>query len=188
MHPLVALASGPQAHRRLEGAWFGIEGDVDATNQAGVLARWLGGHTFALQADRMALYHAAAVMASNYVVTLTHVARSVMTAAGISPEQALLALVPLLASSVANLQGVRNPADGLTGPFARGDAAAVARHLDALAGSPAADLYRHLGQQTVQMIAASGGRPVAQFDRLLSGAWRQEFVVNSREVSGISKG
>ncbi len=188
MHPLVALATGPQAYRRLDGAWFGIEGDFDATKQATVLARCLGGHTFALQADRMALYHAAAVMASNYVVTLADVARSVMTAAGISSEQALLALVPLMASAVANLRGVRTPADGLTGPIARGDAAAVARHVDALAGSPAADLYRHLGQRTVQMVAASGGGPpLAWSDSLLSGAWHQEFVVNSREVSGISK-
>ena len=67
------------------------------------------------------LYHAGAVIASNYVVTLYRAAASLFADAGAPPD----ALVPLMRRTIEN--GFE-----LTGPIARGDWETVAAHLAAL--------------------------------------------------------
>ena len=48
-----------------------------------------------LEAENLALYHAGAVMASNYVVALADAAQALLIKAGVPPAQALPALIPL---------------------------------------------------------------------------------------------
>jgi predicted short-subunit dehydrogenase-like oxidoreductase (DUF2520 family) len=112
----------------------------------------MDGRALALRAETMALYHAGAVVASNYVVALADVARSLLVAAGISETDALPALLPLMSSAVRNLVEVGLPG-ALTGPVVRGDAVSVERHLDLLAErSPEhVDLYRRLGREVLRI-------------------------------------
>ncbi len=151
-HPLVSITGAPGTEQNLDGAAFGVEGDDVALERAGRLARLLGGHPLSLSAEVMALYHAGAVFASNYVVALTDVARSLMVAAGVSDAEAQRALVPLLASVVRNLASVGLPA-ALTGPVARGDAASVERHIEALAAVAPRELelYQRLGREVLRL-------------------------------------
>ena len=65
-------------------------------------ARWARAAVF-LEAENLALYHAGAVMASNYVVALADTAQTLLVRAGVPPEQALPVLIPLLNSVVQNL-------------------------------------------------------------------------------------
>ena len=162
LHPLVSLTGAPGTEDNLEGAAFGIEGDEIAVAMARRLARLVGGQPLELTADKMALYHAGAVFASNYVVALLDIARSMLVAAGIPDEQAQPALWPLLASVVRNLAATGLPA-GLTGPVVRGDVGSIERHLEALAASAPQqlELYQRLGREVLRLAQArvEGLRP-----------------------------
>jgi predicted short-subunit dehydrogenase-like oxidoreductase (DUF2520 family) len=77
-------------------------------------------------ADRAA-YHAAASIASNFLVALEGAAERLAATAGV--ERALL--VPLVRASVENW-AARGAAGALTGPIARGDEETVARQRAAI--------------------------------------------------------
>jgi predicted short-subunit dehydrogenase-like oxidoreductase (DUF2520 family) len=77
-------------------------------------------------------YHAAASIASNFVVTLEWMAERVASAAGIEPEDARRMLSPLVRQTVDNWAAL-GPAAALTGPVARGDELTVARQRKAVA-------------------------------------------------------
>ena len=87
------------------------------------VAERLGLRAFDLADDRRATYHAGAVMASNFLVTLYRAASAALVAAGAPPE----ALVPLMRRTIDN-------GFDLTGPIARGDLDTVRAHIEALRG------------------------------------------------------
>jgi predicted short-subunit dehydrogenase-like oxidoreductase (DUF2520 family) len=152
LHPLIAVTEAPGVMESLAGAAFGIEGDPEALRRARRLVRFMGGRVLNLTPQTMALYHAGAVTASNYVVALADVARSLLVAAGIPDEEALPALLSLMSSAVRNLVELGLPS-ALTGPVARGDVESVEKHLEALtARSPEnLDLYQRLGRQVLRI-------------------------------------
>lgn len=75
--------------------------------------------------DRAA-YHAAACIASNFLVTLEMAAERMAATAGVGRES----LLPLVRATVENWASLGSAA--LTGPIARGDLVTVARHREAL--------------------------------------------------------
>jgi len=133
LHPLQTCPTVDAALERMAGAGFA----VTALDEAGFalgerLARDAGGRPFRLADEAKPLYHAAAVFASNYLVTVTALAHEIERAAGLDDPAALLA--PLQEATLANIVRV-GPAEALTGPAVRGDSRTVARNLEALAGS-----------------------------------------------------
>ncbi|MBM4437923.1 MAG: DUF2520 domain-containing protein, partial [Actinobacteria bacterium] len=121
------------------------------------LAAALGCRTLRYAAGDRALYHAAAVTASNSVVALLEVAAALWQSAGLERAEALAALLPLTRSALAAVETL-GTAQGLTGPVVRGDATTVARHLDALRtlSSEAIQLYADLAQATLTLAVRSG--------------------------------
>jgi predicted short-subunit dehydrogenase-like oxidoreductase (DUF2520 family) len=105
------------------------------------------------------LYHAAAVMASSYLVVLAAQAAEMLQAAGWSRPDALQALLPLMRGTLDNL-GMEGLPGGLSGPMRRGDAATVARHIEAIEAAGAlaetAKIYRLLGQAAIGLAAETG--------------------------------
>lgn len=152
MHPLIAVTDAPGSLENLRGAYFGLEGDEEAVRVAGRLVRAMGGRSVRLTPENMPLYHAAAVIASNCVVALADISRSLLVAAGVSEEHALPALLPLMTSTVRNMVEVGLPS-AMTGPVVRGDVEAIERHLEALrAKAPEViDLYRRLGREVLRI-------------------------------------
>lgn len=138
-HPLQTLTRERGAEQ-LDGAWAAISGE---TPEALVHARWLA-ETLGLRpfevadADRT-LYHAAAVIGGNFLVTLHRVATRLLAEVGAPPE----AIVPLMQRTIDN-------GFDLTGPIARGDAATVEAHLAALTerDPDLVALYRALAEAT----------------------------------------
>jgi predicted short-subunit dehydrogenase-like oxidoreductase (DUF2520 family) len=113
------------------------------------IARAIGARPFDLRGVNRALYHAAAVMLSNYTITLAEVGERLLTQAGVA--QAHAAAMPLLRGTLRNAQAL-TPARALTGPIARGDAATITLHVRALAAMPdLLELYRTLGSATLDM-------------------------------------
>jgi predicted short-subunit dehydrogenase-like oxidoreductase (DUF2520 family) len=139
VHPLQTL-TGERGPEQLDGAWGAISAETDeALNRARWLADSLGLRAFEVaDADRI-LYHAAAVIGGNFLVTLHDVAARLLAAVG-APEEAI---VPLMTRTIENRFD-------LTGPIARGDWATVDAHLEELAqrAPDLVPLYRALAEAT----------------------------------------
>jgi len=151
VHPLQTIwpDRGPD---QLEGAHAAVTGDWELG--AG-LARALGMTPFPLADEAKPAYHAASVFASNYVVTLTHAAVSLLERTGLEREAALAALRPLQHRTI-DVSG--SPP---TGPIARGDAATVAAHLRAV-GPELEPLYRALGRATLPIVPPASAAAVEE--------------------------
>jgi predicted short-subunit dehydrogenase-like oxidoreductase (DUF2520 family) len=110
------------------GAGAAIAGTTDrALETARALAEALGMRPFELEDDDRAAYHAAASMASNYLVALEDAAEQLLATTGASRDL----LVPLVRTTVENW--ARDGAGALTGPIARRDEETVARQRAAVA-------------------------------------------------------
>jgi predicted short-subunit dehydrogenase-like oxidoreductase (DUF2520 family) len=145
-HPLQTFAT-PQAP--VDGCFCGIEADRTWKPRLFRIARAIGARPFDLHGLNRALYHAAAVMLSNYTLTLVEVGERLLAKAGL--DQAHAAAIPLLRGTLRNAQAL-TPARALTGPIARGDAATIALHVRALAPMPdLLELYRAVGSATLDM-------------------------------------
>ncbi len=154
-HPLQAFATIEAALSVLPGSFFALEGNGPLRTWLPALATSLNGTWQWLAPGARPLYHAGAVFASNYVVTLFSLGVNLLTQAGLTPTQASAALLSLTQGAVRNLAAVGLPA-ALTGPIRRGDVETVVRHLAALeAAAPAlSNLYRSLAQQTLPLAQA----------------------------------
>jgi predicted short-subunit dehydrogenase-like oxidoreductase (DUF2520 family) len=132
LHPLQTFV-GDERPDVFAGIGAAIAGTSSpARETARELAESLGAHPFEIaDADRRA-YHAAASIASNFLLTLEASAESVAATAGLEPAQARALLAPLVRSTVENW-AARGPRAALTGPIARGDEATVAGQRAALA-------------------------------------------------------
>ena len=147
-HPLQTFRRGPEAVVNVAGTYFGIDADAPLREQLTQLARDLQGHPFDLTGVDLALYHAAAVFAANYPVTLLAEAIALAGNAGLDAETARRGLTALLAGAVNNLRDLP-PADAITGPASRGDDGTIARHLEALKRDPELQrLYQLLAERT----------------------------------------
>ena len=139
VHPLQTLSTerGPE---QLDGAWAAVTAETDeAAQAANWLAETLGLKPFPLADADRPLYHAAAVIAGNYLVTLYRTAAELFEQVGAPPE----ALVPLMQRTIEN-------GFVLTGPIARGDWGTVESHLRTLEerAPEVAPLYRALAKAT----------------------------------------
>jgi predicted short-subunit dehydrogenase-like oxidoreductase (DUF2520 family) len=158
IHPLQTFANVDNALQNLPGSTFAIEAiDQEVAAVLEAIAEALEGTPIHLGPGDKVLYHASAVIACNYLVTLESLAASLWRAFGVDRQQAILALAPLLRGTLSNLERVGLP-DALTGPIARGDTGTVAKHLAALdARDPhLAALYRNLGLLTIPIGQAKG--------------------------------
>jgi predicted short-subunit dehydrogenase-like oxidoreductase (DUF2520 family) len=157
LHPLSAIADGKAAMRALKGTVFGIEGDDVGRAAAARLVGAMGGVVLALDSTQMPAYHAAAALASNYIVAAIDAAAAVLASAGVAPDAAAQALVPLAEGALRNITAHGTTA-GLTGPVRRGDVATIQRHLDALRGRPElVEVYRALARRAVEIAGRIDG-------------------------------
>jgi len=115
------------------GAGCAVAGQSPAALElASALAQRLGMRPFEISDEDRSAYHAAASIASNFLVALEATAEQVAGGAGIEPAEARALLAPLVRSTVDNWAAL-GPERALTGPVARGDDATVARQREAVA-------------------------------------------------------
>src|SRR5690554_6452576 len=157
-HPIQAISESTDS---FNSTWFDIEGDEEVMNILGKLANELETNILKVQKEAKPYLHAAAVVASNYVVTLMKVAEEIAEIGGINKENIISALIPLMQSSLNNMEakGVKN---SLTGPIARGDIDTVKTHLEILENhGHLLELYKVLGLETTKISSASNSQIVA---------------------------
>lgn len=158
MHPIQTVADPIGGAERLAGAVWGIEGDASALPLAQDLVRAMQGKPVVLDKDKKPLYHAAASVSSNFLITLVDIGLKMMGAAGVDRDDAMDALATLMAGAIQNARELGVPR-ALTGPIDRGDVHTVLAHLDSIeqmiqvsptgGWSDIQDVYRVLARYTV---------------------------------------
>ncbi|MFC1925403.1 Rossmann-like and DUF2520 domain-containing protein [Chloroflexota bacterium] len=156
-HPLQTFASITHAIENIPGSTFALEAEEPLMSTLKEIALALDGNPIELKPGDKVIYHTAAVLACNYLVTLVKMATDLWQTFDVPPAEATRALLPLLRGTINNLDNVGLP-DCLTGPIARGDLGTVKKHLTALEATAPELLsaYRELGRQTVPIARAKG--------------------------------
>ncbi|RZL31960.1 MAG: DUF2520 domain-containing protein [Rubrivivax sp.] len=155
-HPLKLLAGDAG----LAGVHVGIEADAAHRPALQVLAQRLGLIALALPwpmtATARAAYHAAANLAASGVLAVLAEAGALWSAAGLTADEALPALLPLTRGAL-DTAAARGLPGAVAGPIARGDVAVLARHLDAARGAGLeVDLLRAVGLRQLALAEAAG--------------------------------
>jgi predicted short-subunit dehydrogenase-like oxidoreductase (DUF2520 family) len=175
-HPLQTFSDPATGRARFAGAAVAITpGDPGPPSPAAELgfnlASALGAKPFLLPDDRRTLYHAAATVACNYLVTLEHQARRLFVASGLPDDEALSMFLPLVQATLGNI-ATQGTVPALTGPLSRGDTQTIAAHLASLrAHAPdLLPLYQAMGLATLDIVHARGEvgpELIAELSRLL---------------------
>ena len=151
-HPIRSFADPEAVLQSFGGTWCGVEGVPGAIAMLEPALLAIGGRVAHIDASAKTVYHAAAVFASNYLVTVIDTALRAYQAAGI-PEAAARELArPLATETLANVFRL-GPDTALSGPIARGDMATVARQQVAVSewDTEAGKLYEALAAATVHL-------------------------------------
>lgn len=169
MHPLQSFSTAEYQTSPFQGIIIAVEGEKGAIEMAEATAQALGGKCLQIDTGAKTLYHASAVVASNFLVTLMDLAFQLIERAGISREDAFTVLQPLVSGTLANIEKVGIP-DALTGPIVRGDVETVKSHVREIGEktAPLLDLYRILGRHTVGIAKEKGALSGQQVDALNS--------------------
>ena len=149
VHPIRSFADPQAVLHGFEGTWCGIEGDPGALAILEPALRLLGARPVLIDAAAKTVYHAAAVFASNYLVTVVDAALRAYQAAGIPEKIAREMVRPLATEALGNVLRL-GPEAALSGPIARGDVATVRRQQVAVAAwdGPTGALYDALADAT----------------------------------------
>lgn len=154
IHPIRSFAAPEQVVRDFAGTWCGMEGEQRALDVLVPLFAAIGAQLAPIDPAAKIHYHAGAVFACNYLVTMLDVAKQSYARAGIAPELALQMVAPLVRETVENVFKL-GPEAALTGPVARGDMATAEKQWRAVAAADAAHgaLYGQLLQLTADLAA-----------------------------------
>lgn len=159
LHPLQTLATAEQGVRVLSGSFFAVCAEGAALDWAERIVKRLGGRPLRIPPETPPLYHAAAVLASNYVVSLLDASLALLKQCGIPEQDARRALTPLVTASLDNALR-EGPVQALTGPVERGDVLTIRRHLESLGrvsgAGDLAGLYRGAGRWAVRLARRKG--------------------------------
>lgn len=158
IHPLVSISKAELGPTRFPGAFFCVEGDAEAVSLGKQIVADLGGRSFSIDTKFKTLYHASAVTACGHLVALFDAAVEMMTKCGLSETESRDILLPLVSSTVQNLEH-QDTAAALTGTFARADAETFTRHLTALneiADEDLLEIYLLLGERSLELAAKQG--------------------------------
>lgn len=150
VHPAFPFPSADMDLTGLKNACFTIEGDGEHIGDLTDLFSGFGNRVMVINADKKPLYHLANTIAANLVLSLIDMGCSDLAGCGMTVDEALSVLMPLVESNVSNIkrQGL---AASITGPVERADSGTVKRHLDILpAGQD--EIYRILSANLVSIV------------------------------------
>lgn len=158
IHPLASISDASLGAERFADAYFCVEGDDEAVKVADQIVERLGGKSFSVTAKYKTLYHASATMACGHLVALVDVAIEMLTECGIGEAHAQKILLPLIKSTVENLE-TQSTAQALTGTVARADIKTLENHLKTLeknASKEAQEVYLQLAARSVHLAEVQG--------------------------------
>ena len=158
VHPVRSFADPQAVAADFAGTFCGIEGDQEALALLEPAFAAIGARLVRIDPAAKTVYHAAAVFASNYLVTVVDAALRAYEAAGVPASVARELAQPLATEALANVFRL-GPEAALSGPVARGDFATVARQQEAVTRWDAATgrLYEALVPPTAELARRKRG-------------------------------
>jgi len=152
IHPLQSFVDIEGVIESIPGSTFSITAEGEVRDWAMQIVRDLGGTPFFVSDNDKPLYHAAACMASNYLVTLMNMVEGIYRHLGMEGDEAIRSFWPLVRGTLANIES-RGTERSLTGPIARGDIGTIRKHLKVLRETMPGllDIYREMGLRAVEI-------------------------------------
>jgi predicted short-subunit dehydrogenase-like oxidoreductase (DUF2520 family) len=178
IHPLVSISDPERGATRFGGTWFCVEGMPGAVETAKEIVADLGGKPFTIETRLKTLYHASALIAAGHLTALLDISFEIMSKCGMSTDEAREILLPLVRSTVDNLE-VQSPETALTGTFARADAETFERHLESFEGNVSEEIreiYLQLALRSLHLAEKNG------VERARVEALREKVLMAKRDV------
>lgn len=151
VHPMYAFSDKFTSYQKFHTAYLIMEGHEAAIHaMRDLFGERLGHPVLRIEAEDKIKYHAAAAMASNYMIAMLETALRLLMECGFSDQDSLSMLRPIIQNNVAVMLE-KGPVEALTGPIERGDVSTVEQHLRVLSGGPAENIYRELGKVLVEI-------------------------------------
>lgn len=146
IHPIKSFADPSLCISHFTGTFCGAEGDPAALIELEKAFQAIGGQPLQVDSANKTFYHAASVVASNYLTALIELSIQSYVRAGLTRQQALQIIEPIAHGTINNIMEL-DTALALTGPIARGDVSTVATQLHAFQSwNPEyGELYKRLG-------------------------------------------
>lgn len=151
IHPMYAFSDKFHSYEQFHTACLVAEGEESARQVMGRLFRDLGHTVLTIRAEDKVKYHVAAAMISNDMIALLQTVLQLLEQCGFDGQDSLRLLTPIIHNNVDNMLQA-GPKQALTGPIERGDVQTVQKHLQALQGTQADEVYRVLGRVLVDMV------------------------------------
>ena len=167
IHPIKSFANPNLCITNFSGTFCGAEGDLDALAILKQAFQAIGGQTLHIQSTNKTFYHAASVVASNYLTALLELSIQSYVKSGLTRAQALQIINPIAHGTINNIVEL-DTAHALTGPIARGDLATVETQLNAFQSwkTEYGDLYRLLGGIAVDLATIKNSADSESLDLL----------------------
>ncbi|OEF99875.1 hypothetical protein BHF71_01500 [Vulcanibacillus modesticaldus] len=152
LHPMLSFSEPFKAARDLSFASFTIEGRGNLLEKVKHLLDGIGNHWIEIPTQDKVLYHTAAVIVSNYLVTLIDTGVQMLISTGFTKEDATKLLTPLIKKTMETILE-KGAEKALTGPISRGDLGTLKMHLNNLENRNKSwlDSYKVLGVQTIDL-------------------------------------
>lgn len=148
MHPIQTFRRGDGGEQWRD-IFISLEGDPALLEELKQLVHLAQAHAFIVDKPQKRALHLAAVLASNYLVTLQYTAEEFLSDMGIQGGFRLVE--PLVRQTVDNISS-KGTRGALSGPIERKDLDTVKKHLDLIRGNPGLlKLYAHLGLKTCEL-------------------------------------
>jgi predicted short-subunit dehydrogenase-like oxidoreductase (DUF2520 family) len=135
VHPMMTFVKG--SIPTMKGITFALEGDARAVQLARRVVRDFGARAFMIRKEDKAAYHAWGAFASPLLVAALVTAEQVARTAGLKTAEARRMMLPIVCQTFVNYAAL-GPSGAFSGPWVRGDAEIVRKHLQALKRVPAA--------------------------------------------------
>jgi predicted short-subunit dehydrogenase-like oxidoreductase (DUF2520 family) len=131
LHPMFAFSDKYTTYESLNNAYFSIEGHEKHLETVKNFISSLGNKTILINCDNKALYHLANVTVSNLVLSLLETGCSYLSKCGVTPEDSINALMPLIKNNINNINE-KKFMNSLTGPIERNDIGTVKHHFSVI--------------------------------------------------------
>ncbi|WP_256372272.1 Rossmann-like and DUF2520 domain-containing protein [Caloramator sp. E03] len=139
LHPLYPFTDR-ECYKYLKDVIFSVEGEN--INNIKSFLDLAGLKYFLIDKNDKAKYHAAAVFASNYIVSLAKISKEILLECNMDEKFIVDAIYPLMQGAILNIKE-KGVEDSLTGPIVRGDYNTIKLHLDSI--EKYKEIYKSLG-------------------------------------------
>ncbi|MDK2810159.1 MAG: hypothetical protein PWR27_868 [Petroclostridium sp.] len=152
LHPMLSFGDPESAVKSLESIPFTLEGKGPKLMDIKELLKRCDNTWTEISTQNKVLYHTAACMVSNYLVTLLDMGIEMLKNAGFTEEEAKKLIEPLIRKTVDNVMNI-GTVKALTGPISRGDTGTIEKHIIKLQEyyKPWLEVYKVMGIQTVEL-------------------------------------